>query len=196
MKILGITGTSGVGKTTLTSFFSEYKNIKIIDSDKTVKKMSMPGEKYLKAIENEFGKEILLSDGNLNRKMLATRIYNDKKAREKLNNLTFKYVVEKIVHTINDIKESNIDFVIIDAPLLFESGLDKLCDYIIALISDEDLKLERICTRDNIDKETAKSRLNIQQEDNFYTQKANYVIKNNRNTDLKKEAIKILDQIN
>ena len=75
--------------------------------------------------------------------------------------------------------------------MLFESGLEKCCDFVVALIADKELKIKRICQRDNIDEKTAESRLNIQQEDSYYTQRADYVITNKENYDLKGEIDKI-----
>lgn len=194
MKVIGITGSSGSGKTTLSKILNQQEEVKVIDADKIVKQMSVPGAEYLNAIKNTFGKEILLDDGNLNRKELANIIYNDDKAREKLNNLTFKYVVDEILKRINNINDEKIKIVVIDAPLLFESGLEKCCDSVIALIADKKLKIKRICQRDNIDEKTAESRLNIQQTDEFYTKKADYVIINKENCDLKTEIDKILEK--
>lgn len=194
MKVVGITGTSGSGKTTLSKILNENENVKVIDADKVVKEMSIPGTKYLDAIKKDFGQEILLEDGNLNRKLLGNKIYNDNSSREKLNKLTFKYVVSEILNRIENIKDKNI--VIIDAPLLFESELDKCCNYVIVLIADRELKIERICKRDNIDRQTAESRLGIQHEDSYYTEKADFIIENNRNCNLKKEVDEILKKIN
>lgn len=195
MKIIGITGSSGAGKTTLSKILNEQDDVKVIDADKVVKEMSVPGAEYLDAIKENFGEDIFLADGNLNRKALASKIYSDNSSREKLNSLTFKYIVNEILERIDKIKDSNIKIVIIDAPLLFESGLDKCCDYVIALIADEELKIRRICKRDNIDEKTAKSRLNIQNEDSFYIKRADFIIKNSENCDLKSEVEKLLNKI-
>ena len=195
MKIIGITGSSGSGKTTLSKILNEREDVKVIDADEVVKEMSIPGTKYLEAIKETFGQEVFLEDGRLNRKRLAQKIYNDNESREKLNKLTFNYVVKEIITRTKSITDKNIKFAIIDAPLLFESKLDNCCDYVIALIADFDLKVRRICKRDNIDEETAKSRLNIQNEDSYYTEKANFVIKNSENCDLKSEIEKIFKEI-
>jgi len=192
MKIIGITGSSGAGKTTLCAILNKRKNIKIIDADKVSRELVVPGNDYLKAIEEAFGKDILLEDGNLNRKKLANKIYNDETARNTLNKLTFKYVLEEINRRIKEINQDEIDYAIIDAPLLFEADLDQACDKVIVLVADEDLKIERICSRDNIDRETAKKRLKIQKDDEYYISKADYVIKNGRNYDLEKEIDNIL----
>lgn len=195
MKIIGVTGSSGSGKTTLSQILNERDDVKIIDADKVVRELSIPGTEYLKSIKETFGQEVFLEDGNLNRKMLAQKIYNDNASREKLNNLTFNYVVKEIITRIKNIKDENIKFAIIDAPLLFESNLDKCCDFVIALIADFELKVRRICKRDNIDEETAKSRLSIQNNDSYYTEKADFVIQNSENSDLKTEIEKIFEKI-
>lgn len=193
MKIIGITGTSGSGKTTLSQILNKREDVELIDADKVVREMSEPGAEYLEAIKNTFGEEVFLDDGNLNRKSLANKIYNDGQALESLNRLTFKYVVTEILNRIRNINEKNIKYIVIDAPLLFEAGLDKHCNIVVALIADYNLKIKRICMRDNLDEKTAESRLNIQHEDSFYTEKADYVIKNNENCDLEKEINKILE---
>lgn len=195
MKVIGVTGSSGSGKTTLSKILNEHEDVKVIDADKVVKEMSVPGTEYLNSIKNTFGQEVFLEDGNLNRKELAKKIYNDKASREKLNRLTFNYVVKEIILRIDAIKNKNVKFAIIDAPLLFESGLDKCCDYVIALVADEELKIRRICKRDGIDEETAKSRLKIQNEDSYYTEKSDFVIYNKENCDLKSEIEEIFKEI-
>lgn len=193
MRIVGITGTSGSGKTTLSQILNKRDDVKVIDADKVVREMSVPGTEYMSSIKNTFGEKVFLEDGNLNRKALAQKIYNDEVSLQKLNKLTFKYVVEEILNRIQNINGNNIKYAVIDAPLLFEAGLEKHCDIVIALIADYNLKIKRICQRDNIDEETAKSRLNIQHEDKFYIEKSDYVIINNENCNLENEIKKILE---
>lgn len=195
MKVIGVTGSSGSGKTTLSKILNERDDVKVIDADKVVKEMSVPGTEYLNSIKETFGQEVFLEDGNLNRKALAKKIYNDNASRENLNKLTFNYVVKEIISRIQNIKNEEIKFAIIDAPLLFESELDKCCDYVIALVADEELKIRRICKRDGIDEETAKSRLNIQNEDSYYTEKSDFIIHNRENCDLNAEIEKIFKKI-
>jgi len=194
LKVIGITGSSGSGKTTLTQILNKKKEISVIDADKVVKEMSVPNTDYLNAIKETFGLEMFLEDGNLNRKLLGNRIYSEKESLEKLNKLTFKYVVEEILKRIESTTQENknIKYLIIDAPLLFESGLNRYCDYVIALIANRNLKIKRICKRDNIDEKTAQSRLNIQKEDSYYIKKADFVIENNENCNLEKEIESIL----
>ena len=195
MKVIGITGSSGSGKTTLSKILNEREDVKVINADEVVRELSVPGTEYLNAIKDTFGQEVFCEDGNLNRKKLAKKIYNDNVSRENLNKLTFNYVVKEIISRVINIDSEKVKFAIIDAPLLFESGLNKCCDYVISLIADFDLKVRRICKRDNIDEQTAKSRLNIQNEDEFYIQKSDFVIHNSENNDLNKEIEKIFKEI-
>lgn len=173
--IIGITGNSGSGKSEIAKILAKKINAKIIDADLVVKELSKPGNEYYNKIIELFGKEIL-ENNVLNKRKIADIIYTNQDKREELNKLTYKYVVDEIK---NRIKRNNKENIIIDAPLLFESGLNETCDFTIGVIADISKKIERICLRDNIDKETAKNRLNIQAKDEFYKAKADYIITNN-----------------
>ena len=174
--VIGITGNSGSGKSEISKLLSNKINAKIVDADKVVKELYEPGQDYYNKILNLFGKKILDKDNKLNKKKIAEIIYHNENERKKLNNLTYKYVVDEI-KTI--IKKENNHHLIIDAPLLFESGLDKICDITVAVLANERLKLNRICSRDNIDRSLATARLSIQAKDSYYLKKADYIIKNN-----------------
>ena len=195
MKIIGITGASGSGKTTTSEILNKREDAKIIDADKVAKSLNIPGTDYMNDIRNVFGEKVLLENGHLNRKELAKIIYSDKKARENLNSLTFKYVVDEILKTIEKYKETDINFIIVDAPLLIESGLNKYCDFVIALIADDNLKIKRICKRDNIDKETAIKRLKIQHDNSYYIDNSDFYIENTEDYNLEKRINEILDLV-
>lgn len=177
--IIGITGNSGSGKSEISKIISEKINAKIIDADKIAKKISEPGYEYYEKQVELFGKKILINN-KLNRKKIAEIIYNNLKKREELNNLTYKYVVEEIK---KEIKKENKKNIIIDAPLLFESNLDKVCDITIGILASTERKIDRICNRDRTNTNTAKARLKIQKNDEYYIEKADYIIENNENLD-------------
>jgi dephospho-CoA kinase len=177
MKVLGITGSSGSGKTTVSDIL-RMQGIDVIDSDKVAKEMAKPNSPYLNDIEAGFSKDILLEDGNLNRKKLAKIIYNDKEALKNLNDITFNHVVQEIVEILEVLKNQGKEIVGMDVPLLFESGLDKYCSIIIAVTANDELKIEKICERDNISREVAIKRLKIQHPDNYYVEKSDIELKN------------------
>lgn len=191
-KVIGITGNSGSGKTTATEILRKLTNAGVIDADKVAQELSLPGTEYLKAIKDKFGDSVFLEDGGLNRKKLAERIYGSKEDLELLNSLTFKYVVQEIKKRIENTTEQVI---ILDVPLLFESGLDKECTFVIGLIAPFDVKVNRIVARDGISEEMAYARINIQAKDEFYLDKADIVIENINSNELEdklKDALRIL----
>lgn len=175
--IVGITGNSGAGKSEVAKILSQKIDVEIIDADKVVRNLSKPGNKYYEKILELFGNEILTGNA-LNRQKIAEIIYNDNTKRKELNNLTYKYVVDEIKAKVEEKIKDNKN-VVIDAPLLFESGLNKLCNFTIAVLSDKQIKLDRICRRDKLDRKMAESRLNIQPKDEFYKERADYIIENN-----------------
>ena len=189
--IIGITGNSGTGKTSLCKALSkEIKNqtVCILDADKIAREISVPKNEYFNKIIELFGDSILTKQGIINRQKLATIIFSDSKKRKSLDKITYKYVVEE---TKKRLSKSKSEINIIDAPLLIESGLNKICDIVISVIADERIKTDRICKRDNLDQENAILRLNSQKEDDFYLKNSNYVIVNNE-MDLNKQAKDLL----
>lgn len=176
MKIIGITGSSGSGKSTVCEILNEKYNVKIIDADKIAKELLTSGTEYFNDVISKFGREITDDVGKIDRKKLADLIYNDDKKREMLNNSTFYYVVKEIKLRA---KEANNVDIIIDAPLLFESKLDDICNFTIGVIAKESVQIERIIKRDSISKEQACKRLKAQQTNNFYMSKCTEIIENN-----------------
>lgn len=189
MKVIGVTGTSGVGKTTVCEILNKKFNAFIIDADEVARELSKKGNSYLQAIAEYFGQNILDSNGNLKRKELASLIYNDKAKREALNSITFKFVVEEIKRRVDLAKEDKM--IVIDAALLFESKLNEDCDIVLGIIADEIQKIERICKRDNITEEMAKKRVAVQITDEKLFKKADYIIKNTGDINLLERDIKI-----
>lgn len=191
--IIGITGNSGTGKTSICKALEKNKINGIppfvIDADKIVKKMSVKGEEYYNQIVSTFGKEVLQEDQELDRAKLAKIVFINEEERGLLNQITYKYVAKEIE---KQAKESENKFVIIDAPLLIESKLNEICDVVISVIADRETKLKRIVERDNLDENAAKVRLNAQNPDEFYIKNSNLVILNNE-SNLEKQAKEIVE---
>jgi len=190
MKIIGITGNSGSGKSTISKLISKNYEAKIIDADKIAKEMTKNNGEYLQAIRQAFGNEVI-KNNELDRKKLADIVFLNRAEKEKLDDLTFEYVVEKIKKELEANQNLDYQYIILDVPLLFESKLDKLCDYTIGVIAPKTEKIKRICKRDKLSKEKALQRLNSQPNDEFFTKNCNTVI-NNEN---KEETIKMVNEI-
>lgn len=174
--IIGITGSSGSGKSTLCEILENSYKVKILNADKIARRLSRKGTSYLIDIIKVFGKDIVNEEGELKRSKLAQIIYSDAKKREELNTYTFKYVKEDIIKKISKIQDETT--IVIDAPLLFEAELDKMCDKVIGIISPRELQIERIVARDDIDYEDAEKRLAAQANDEFFIKNCDYIIKN------------------
>lgn len=179
MKIIGITGNSGSGKSIVCEIIKENFNAEIIDADKIAKNLTASDTKYLQEIIKTFGNSILDKNSKLNRIKLADIVFNSKEKKMLLDKLTFKYVVDEIKEKIKHIQ--NCDYILLDVPLLFESNLCEICNITIGIVANEDVKIKRIMQRDNISLERAKSRLNSQPKDEFYMEKCDYIINNKDN---------------
>lgn len=172
MIIVGLTGPTGAGKSSA-SAVCEKLGVKHIDCDIIARKATEKGQEGLLAVVKAFGEEILNPDGTLNRKALAEKAFKDNDSTELLNQ-TLLPIIKKMV--MSEIKG---DKVLLDAPTLFESGIDEICNKTVAVLSDSQLRLKRIIARDGITSEQALLRINAGKNDDFYKEKCDFVIYNN-----------------
>ena len=190
MKIIGVTGSSGAGKTKVCEYLANQYKCEIIDADKVAKQLSKKGSIYVNKIIDHFGEDIVYKNGALNRKKLANIIYHDNEKREKLNQCTFEYIVQEIKEKISHVTDKLM--IVIDAPLLYESGLDSICDTVIAVLGNKQEQIERICVRDGISEEEAESRIAIQNDNEFFKENADIIIDNTGTKEQLKEQIQKL----
>ena len=198
MKIIGLTGGSGAGKGEVCKMFLDL-GVESIDTDKIsreiTKKEYKDGECLRELVEN-FSCDILNQDGELNRKKLAGIAFSSKENHAELNKITHKYILNECENIISEMRNAGEKAVIIDAPLLFESGFDKNCDIIISVIADYDKRTDRIIKRDNITKEQAEIRIKNQKSDEFFIENSDYLIYNNTGyEEIYRQVSKIYDII-
>ena len=177
MIIVGLTGQSGAGKTTVCSTF-EKNGFAIINADIVAREVMSKGSECLDETVSVFG-DILSEDGTLDRKKLAGIVFSDSDKLSVYENIIFPYIISSIKEKIDMYKKEMYNYILLDAPTLFESKADGLCDIIVSVIADRDIRLNRILKRDSITLHEAESRLNSQKNDDFYMGKSDYVIKNN-----------------
>lgn len=182
IEIIGLTGQSGAGKTTV-SLYLQSKGFIIIDADKISREVLSTSECKEK-IAKFFGKEVFLKNGKIERKKLAKKVFSSPENVKILNEITHPEILRRIKLLLKEYELAQ-KTVILDVPLLFETDLYKLCDVVVAILADENLRLQRIIVRDKINEGVAKMRLHIQNEDLFYKSKADFVVYN----DSSKEAL-------
>ncbi len=173
--IIGITGGSGTGKTKASEFFCK-KGFLVIDCDKLSRKVCDKGTPCLAELKDFFGEGIIAPDGTLMRRELGRIVFNDKSSLEKLNQITHKYITRELE---NIIKANEGRDILIDAPLLFEAGLEKLCDKTLCILADREVRIRRITERDSISRDDAKDRISSQKDDGYYISRCDYAVYNN-----------------
>lgn len=177
MKVIGLTGSSGSGKSTICEILIKLGAF-VIDCDKIAHYNMLVGNVAYKEIVDVFGEEILLSDGSIDRKALGSIVFSDKEKLMLLNSITHKHIVAKVKELIVDIKDKPVKYtsIIIDAPLLKEAGLLSVTDRVWAVTANEKTRLARILKRDGIDEEAAIKRFKNQNTD--YKEFADIIIYN------------------
>lgn len=194
MKIIGLTGLTGAGKSTVAQKLMAY-GCYHIDADKVARDVINNNEAVKTKLKERFGCDVINDDGTTNRPVLASRAFANEESTNALNEITHPAVTNEIQSIIKDISEVGYRGVIIDAIALFESGEDKLCDFTVAVIAPLDIRLERIMKRDNITEEKALERINAQKDESFFTEKADFVLWNYPPYDLNVEIRPIVAQI-
>ena len=169
--VIGLTGPTGAGKSSVTNT-AEKLGFKVVDCDLLARVAVQKGSDGLSAVVSVFGADILNDDGTLNRALLAKKAFADESSTELLNKTLLPYITCLVQ------KEITEDLVMLDAPTLFESGADSLCDEIVVILASQKIRLSRIMERDKIDKESALIRIKAGKDDNFYIERTNNIIYN------------------
>ena len=177
MKIYGLTGKTGAGKSTVAEKLQTL-GFYIIDGDKIARSITEKGKPALKELAKEFGCDIIEGDGSLNRKLLASRAFKDKESTAKLNAITHPIIKAEFEEALKKAESEGFLFAVIDAAALLESSCKDLCQKIIVVTAPEEIRLERILKRDSITKEQAITRMNAQFPDEYYSEKADILIRN------------------
>ncbi len=201
VKIIGLCGRSGSGKTTVCREFLKY-GVMSVDTDKVYRELTAPMSDgtpsvLVRNISDEFGEEIISPDGSLNRKALANAVFGEGNAERLavLNSITHKPILERTEEIIKEFAEDGAVGVLVDAPALFESGFDKKCHCILCVSAPDAVLIGRIVERDSITEEAAKKRLSSQISDIELRAKADAVIENDGIKSLAEEAKRAFEKI-
>lgn len=175
MIIVGITGPTGAGKTVACETLTKL-GAGVINADRVARAVTEKGSPVLAELAECFGSDIL-NGGELDRKELARRAFVDAESTEKLNSVIFPYIIKRISEEIQSVG-SSANVVVLDAPTLFESGCDSLCDVTVAVLADAKHRLPRILHRDGLSETDADLRMSAGKTDDFYISRVDHVVVN------------------
>ena len=200
--VIGLCGRSGSGKSFVSRLFEGF-GVPAIDTDKVYREMTgAPTDGVLspcmKELVREFGETVLAEDLSLNRRALADIVFarDGEEKLHALNRITHRYILGEAERRVEKYGKDGRWAVIVDAPLLFESGFDKKCDVIIAATAPEETLVERIVARDRIDVSAAMRRLAVQISAEDVKARADYVIDtDNSEAALKLKIADVIDRI-
>ncbi len=186
--IIGLTGGIGSGKTTILELFKTMGNIAVYNADIEAKKLMNSSKIIKKRISDKFGRESY-KEGILNREYLAKIVFPNKKKLQDLNKIVhpevFKHLHEFIV------LNKNKEYIIYENAILFENNSDRICDYIITILADKELRIKRIMDRDLATRQDVLNRMKNQWNDTKKILQSNYIIEH-YNLENTKYQIKVI----
>lgn len=191
---IGLTGVSGSGKSFVTKIFEKYGVISI-NSDAIVHELYRSKNPCTEAIARLFGEGVLTSDHSVNRKELASIVFASREKLLLLNQTVHPFVIDKIKKVIQEKEGQGAQAFLIEAPQLFESGLEAFCDYVVSVVADHQIRVQRLIMRDGITKDLAEKRISNQYEDSFFRERSDFYIENNGGDDLEKQVYAILTKM-
>lgn len=175
MKIIGITGPTGAGKTTVLHVL-HMMGAEIIDADQVYHTLLKESSELREELVEAFGEKILDGQGRIDRKRLAQQVYPGH--LEELNQITHPAIVRRIEQIIQQAEKGNCSVLAIDAIALTESGLAKLCDETVAVLAPAEVRMRRIMERDGVDETYARRRMDAQKSDSFFRETCDLVLEN------------------
>ena len=180
MKVYGITGGAGPGKSEVIKMLQQNFGGCVIMSDEVARELMQKGNISYQLIVEYFGRDILMDDGEIDRKKLADHVFNNKEALEKLNSMTHPYVKEEIRKLIAEAEASGeCRFVAFESAILLECGYEDICDEFWYVYTKPEIRRQRMKETRNYSDEKVDSVMRNQQPDEVFFEQCSFVIKNN-----------------
>jgi dephospho-CoA kinase len=176
MKLIGITGGIGAGKSTVTDYL-KAKGLTVLDADLVAREIVEPGSEALGLLADAFGMVILNEDGSLNRRKLAEIVFANPAKKGLLDEITHKKVIEIMLERANSMRDQQVVF--LDVPLLFESGMDKYVDSVWLVDADDETRVQRVVERDGITEDHVIKRMSYQMDREEKIRRSHVILCNN-----------------
>ena len=186
MKIIGLTGGIGSGKSTVLELF-KFLGVKTYSADESAKKLVNTDPYLINLIKSSFGENIY-DKGQLNSKKLSDIVFEDKEKLKLLNSIIHPAVDKDFKLFLNS---NNEDYIVKEAAIIFETKSENNYDKIILIQSPLEIRIERVINRDNISREEVMKRINNQLDENLIIDKCDYVISNENKEDLEDKVLSI-----
>lgn len=190
LRVVGLTGGIGTGKSTAAEYL-KGKGFAHIDADAISRDITADGSPMLPVLDGLFGSsgqfgkegvEILRPDGSLDRAALASLVFTDQRRKQQLDQVMFRAIIAEIDSRIDAWRKTvacqKPVGILLDAPLLFEAGLDARCDLVLLLVADEAVRIRRVCSRDGVTEQEVRDRINSQLSDEEKKAKSDIIIDN------------------
>ncbi len=170
--IIGVTGGIASGKSNVCNIISQ-EGYPVIDCDKITAQLSVKGGPIYNVIVEKFGEDFLLDDGELDRKKLAKQIFNNAASKQVLDSITHPIIKDEVDRQISEIKDG---IIFLEAPLLYESKFNGMCDKVICVFLQKKLQVQRLMDREGIDEDYALAKIHSQMDLYLKKSLADYVI--------------------
>lgn len=184
MLIIGLTGPTGAGKTTVLRALGELGCV-CVDCDGLYHRLLDTSPQLVGELTDRFGKSILDSQGKVDRRALGQVVFADPQALSGLNAIAHRHVVAACVSLIRTAQAQGEKALALDAIALMESGLGALCDVTVAVTAPEEVRLARIMARDGLDEAAARARMEAQRPSEYYVNQCDHSIVNDGNKTLR-----------
>jgi dephospho-CoA kinase len=196
MPSIGVTGGIATGKSSVSAIFHQM-GAALFSADEASRAIMQPGSDTVKTIGEVFGNEYLLPDGNINRPALGERIFSDAKARTLLEKITHPRILAYLREKMDEsLKEHPDRLVVVEAPLLFEAGMDEWFDYIVVVACPREVQVKRLMQRDDIDEFEANRRIDAQMPLKEKIARADFIVENGYSLEeSKQQTLTILEKI-
>ena len=161
MKIIGITGRSGCGKSSATIFLAR-QGYPCIDADRIARDVLLPGSPCLEKLQAYFGQDILEADGTLKRRLLADRAFATPEGTRVLTEITQPEILRRIEERLRQAQASGAGMAFVDGAVIVGTPFEPRCDALVLITAPYETSVQRICARDGISPEMARRRLDAQ----------------------------------
>jgi dephospho-CoA kinase len=195
-KVVGVTGGIGSGQTTVCDIFKRL-GCKVINVDEKAKQVIKKNKTVQNEIKKEYGNKVFYRDGNLNRKLLASIVFEDENKTQTLNKIIHPRMVADVVEEMESARFSGrYPLIIVDAALIYEISIEKLFDAVIVVFSNQNQRIKRVMQRDAVRKEEILARMDRQIPLAEKQKWSDYVIDNRGEiADLEKQVQKVFDDL-